>query len=271
MVGQVPPDITREEQDPKKFKTQPWTLYDTVASHSFLLGDVDTPAIGSSDPAINGAGELVFFGAGRTKVSQPQLTNFDKSGELSFGMWVYQIYLMLLMPLVRAEPNNNVPGEAAGMSGPDMLSQAIINWSAMILDLGQEEQMHWPTHRFGAGGGLADQTVGGTTGSVSTPQNGLQVSINVLKLPEPIAMVKGDPVSARIKIAPFVHALIGTVAAPGVGWPLVDYKYSITVPADPPEPPVVYDLPMPPFGVQLGLQGKRVKRTQYGQIPGVPG
>lgn len=269
----MPEDITREEQDPKKFKTQPWTLFDTIASESFLLGDTDNPAIGSPDPAINGNGEMVFFASSRTKSQQGQLTNMDKSGELSFGMWVYQIYLILKMPPMLSKADNNAPDYMANMniSPVQMLCNALINWSVLSMQLGQENQMWWPTHRFGAGGGLADQTLGGMPYGISTQQNGLQRAENVLKLPEPIAMVKGDPLSAVISIHPIVRALLGTPGAPGVGAPLLPYVYSPWEGDPPAPPPMPYELPMPPFSIELGLQGKRVKRTQYGQVPGVTG
>jgi hypothetical protein len=136
------------------------------------------------------------------------------------------------------------------------LAEAIINFGVLQMGLGQEEQMSWPCHRFGGGGGVAQNS-----SQTSLPSNGIPEGPNVLKLPEPIEMPRTQNLSAKIRLAAEVQALIGTVAAPGVGQPLSPYLYGLV------STPTVVSLNQPPFAIQLGLVGRRVKKTQYGQIP----
>jgi hypothetical protein len=95
-------------------------------------------------------------------------------------------------------------------------------------------------------------------------QNGLQFAANVLRLPEPIEMPKTQNFTAKIRLAPEVHELIGTPKNPGVGGPLDKYTLIIPGPSEQ-EPEVAVELPMIPYALELGLVGRRVKLTQYGQ------
>lgn len=101
-------------------------------------------------------------------------------------------------------------------------------------------------------------------GVTNVGQNGIPENANVLKLAEPIEMPRTQNLDVKITIAPEVRAMIGTLAAPGVGTPLVDYDYGVAGGLE----PLVASLPQLPYSVQLGLIGRRVKFTQYGQIPG---
>ena len=103
--------------------------------------------------------------------------------------------------------------------------------------------------------------------------NGVPTGANVLTLPEPISIPRTQNLSARIKLPPEVYEMIGNVAAPGVGSPLQPYNFTyLGVAGEPPVPdPIDVLLQYPPYKVQIGLQGRRVKDTQYGQIaPGAP-
>ena len=82
-----------------------------------------------------------------------------------------------------------------------------------------------------------------------------------MKLPEPIEMPRTQNLNAKIRIAPELFALIGTPAAPGVGSPLIDYVLDVVGDQDP-----TVSLPNPPFAIQIGLVGRRVKDSQYGQV-----
>ena len=103
--------------------------------------------------------------------------------------------------------------------------------------------------------------------AVVVGQNGEQHVSNVLKFPEPISMPRTQNLSAvKLTIAPEARGMIGTPAAPGVGSSLSPYLYG-TTPAAGEDPEVIQTLPQLPFAVQLGLVGRRIKDTQYGQIP----
>lgn len=247
---------------PKQFKSQPWVLFDTIAARSFLLGDTSSAglAIGSQNAAISGSGEITFFsGGGRTVANYPWYTNLDVSSQLAYGLEVWQVYLALMFPTMPDVANigYDITGEPISPPGTVKLAECIINFGVLELQLGQENQASWPCHRFGAGGGLS---LGST--QISNPINGTPEGSNVLKLPEPIEMPRTQNLYAKIKLATEVHALIGTPAAPGVGQPLTDYSYGIEA------TPTVVTRAQPPFAVQIGLVGRRVKKTQYGQIPG---
>jgi hypothetical protein len=251
-------------KNPEAYKSQPWVLFDTIASHSMLMGDnsADGKAIGSEVPSISAGGEIVFFqSSGRTRANMPWFTNLDMAGQLAYGLQVWQVYLAIYFPLQivaqTVDPNATTP---AGVPTGARLAEAILNFGVLQLNLGQEEQIEWPLTRFGAGGGLSMQ--GGSV-AIGAPQNSLPQSMNVMKLPEPIEMVRTQNLNAKIRLAPQVFEVIGSVAAPGVGMPLLDYEFV----SDPTVDPVVtVERRLPPFAIQLGLVGRRVKNTQYGQL-----
>ena len=85
-----------------------------------------------------------------------------------------------------------------------------------------------------------------------------------MELAEAIEMARTQNIDAKLRIDPQVLALIGRVAAPGVGSPLQPYVYSYL---DSEQEVQTVNLPQAPFKVQLGMKGRRVKDTQYGQIP----
>lgn len=245
---------------PKQFKSQPWILYDTVASTSFLLGST-TNAIGATTPAFTAAGEMSFFNSpGRTRSTMPWYTNLDTPGRLSFGIEVWQIYCRIIvpaMPLVPSyDPDNPVSAPTLLNVPPThRLAEAILNYSVLELNLGQELQFQWPTAQFPGGGGLVDGS-----GSFSSVNNGWQVNSNVMKLPEPIEMPNTQNLDAKLKLSTEVRALIGDPATPGVGAPLAAQDYLVAA-GD------TNALQLPPYAVQVGLVGRRVKFTQYGQVP----
>lgn len=245
--------------NPKAFKSQPWVLFDTVVARSFLLGDTTNGlAIGSQTPAVSSSGEITFFNSGRTDANYPWYTNLNVSGQLAYGLEVWQLYLHLMLPTMPDVANigYDITAEPVSPPGPVKLAEAIINFGVLQMRLGQEDQMSWPCHRFGSGGGVAQNS-----SQTSLPSNGVPEGTNVLKLPEPIEMPRTQNLDAKIRLAAEVQALIGTPAAPGVGQPLSPYAYGIV------STPTVVNLPQPPFAIQLGLVGRRVKKTQYGQIP----
>ncbi len=141
--------------------------------------------------------------------------------------------------------------------------EAILNYGVLELNLGQENQTTWPLSRFGAGGGLMVNTAGG----VVVAQNSNPDSYNVMKLPEPIQMVRTQNLDAKIRLAPEVFDMIGSPTVLGVGGELGTYGLT-TVGGT--EPTVVQKV-QPPYAVQLGLVGRRVKDTQYGQVPNAGG
>ena len=252
-------------QNPAAFKSQPWDLFDTITARSFLMGDtVNGKAAGSEVPAISANGEIVFFqSSGRTRANMPWYTNLDVPGQLAYGFQVWQISISVIMPAMVGNQSNNNPGVGDdGVSPVVRLSEALLNYSVLQLNLGQEDQIEWPTSRFPAGGGLSLAVASADDASFQSVNNGVSMASNVLSLPEPIEMGRTQNLSAKIRLAPEVFPLIGSIAAPGVGLALLPYKY--TIPQD--EVPVVVDLPMPQFAIQLNLKGRRVKQTQYGQL-----
>jgi hypothetical protein len=250
---------------PGGFKSQPWVLFDTLAASRFNLGSA-TPAIGGSQPVISSSGEMVFFqSAGRTKATMPWYTNIDQPGQLAYGMEVWQIYLRIMFPskppiqsLDDGEDDAN-----AGPPPPVKLAEAILNYGVLELNLGQEEQTVWPLLAFGGGGGLSVNSGVG----LCVAQNSNPDSYNVMKLPEPIQMERTQNLSAKIRLANEVFNIIGTDAAPGVGSPLEPYVLT----TESGEAPITVSLTQPPYSIQLGLVGRRVKKTQYGQVPNAAG
>jgi hypothetical protein len=250
----------QQQGQPLEFKSQPWILYDTIVSTQFLLG-ATVNAIGSAGPAISSSGEMNFFNSqGRNRAVMPWYTNQDLSGQLSYGLEVWQIYLSFQFPTFTPTQNQGYDlSDNAGVPPTVKLAEAILNFGMLEMDLGQENQLAWPLTRFGAGGGLA---VNAGTVAV-TAQNSIPQNANVMKLPEPIEMPRTQNISAKIRLAPECFPLIGSPAAPGVGAALSPYQYGILTG----ETPVVVPLAQLPFALQLGLVGRRIKKTQYGQIP----
>lgn len=246
-----------------RLKGQPWILYDTVAAPNLLAGG--GLAIGTQIPAISRNGEMTFFSAGRTKAGNPQLTNLDLSGQLSYGFEVWQIYIALQFPTLPPAANNGFsddPGDVlSGIPPTTKLAECFIHYASVQLDLGQEEQVNWPLSRFGAGGGME------ISGDVGVHvNNALPQAQNVLVLPEPIGMVRTQNMDVKIRLSPEAIEMIGTTGSPGVGFPLAPYDYRYQddgVPVD-------VALAELPFAVQVGLVGRRVKQTQYGDVPGEP-
>jgi hypothetical protein len=258
-------------QTPGAFKSQPWVLFDTIASKSFLMGDstADGLAIGSQIPSISSAGEITFFqSSGRTRATMPWYTNLDVAGQLAYGLQVWQIYLNIVFPTM---PNRATTIQDLATVGPAQgpipttirLAEAILNFGVLSMNLGQENQAEWPLSRFGAGGGLALATGGSGSGpgngGMALASNSIPATANVMKLPEPIEMGRTQNLSAKIKLAPEVFDLIGSIAAPGVGSKLGNYFMELPG-------PVLVNRAMMPFQVQLGFVGRRIKDTQYGQV-----
>lgn len=248
------------QSDLKKFKSQPWILYDTVASTTFLLGAA-TNAIGATTPAISASGEIYFFNApGRTRGGTPWYTNLDQPGQLSYGFEVWQVYLHIMVPTMPMATSYDPDNPAMAATQPNVppttrLVESIINFGVLSFELGQENQMEWPCSRFNAGGGIVD-----SASSVSRANNGMPAGSNVLALPEPIEMPRTQNLWAKIRLAAEVQALIGTPATPGVGAPLNTQSYTVAS-GD------TNELQLQPYAIQLGFVGRRIKDTQYGQVP----
>jgi hypothetical protein len=247
-----------------EFKSQPWIVYDTVAAYSFLLGEdrQGLNAINTSGPAINARGEMLFFSStGRTKAQCPWYTNLELVGQLAYGFEAWQVYCHFGFPPWPADADltDDAPSDVGNQSPPSLLAQILIQFSVLELTLGQEPQMQFPLHKFGSGGGLY---LSGASGGV-VPQNSLPQAGNVLKLPEPIEFPRTQNVDAKIRIAPEVHAVIGSPASPGVGCAIADQKVLIGKDQN--------EVPPLPYTVQVGLIGRRVKKTQYGQTPASAG
>lgn len=243
-----------------EFKSQPWKVHDAVVARSFLLGETDNTlfAIGTAGPAINGSGEMLFFAAGRVQANLPWYTSLQQVGSLSYGFEVWQMSISLMLPPVSPIANALDPwaaGPTPATSGMSMLANSLVHFGVMEMDLGQEEQMSWPVVCFGAGGGVYSTA----SNDGANLQNGEPTENNQLKLPEAIMVPRTQPLSAKIRLANEVRALIGTPAAPGVGSPLDVYQYTTAK--------GTFDLEPMPFGVRFVLSGRRIKKTQYGQLP----
>ena len=253
--------MAEEIQSLEKFKSQPWVLFDTVASTSFLVGDVGTPAAGQNTPAISAAGEIDFFqSSNRLAASMPWYTNMDKPAQLSYGMEVWAIYIALLFPKVPVTASFGDRGSlvsAADLIGPSsvqVLGAAIVNFGVLSIRLGQEPQCDWPIHKFPQGGGYE-----GSAG-VDSISNAIPAGANICRLPEPIEMPNTQNISAKIQLSPEAMRTIGNPLAVGVGGQLDPYV-AVTSGS-----PISVDYP--PYAIQLGLVGRRIKDTQYGQIAG---
>lgn len=253
--------MAEEVQQLQKFKSQPWVLFDTVASTSFLVGD-SVEAFGQNTPAISRAGEIDFFqSSSRLAASMPWYTNMDKPAQLSFGMEVWAIYVALLFPKVPSGATFGSAGELAtasdafGPSSVQVLAAAIVNFGVLTIRLGQEPQCDWPIHKFPQGGGYEG---GAGFDSIS---NAIPAGANICRLPEPIEMPNMQNISAKIQLAPEAMLTIGNPLAVGAGGPLDPYVATTTG-----ESPITVDYP--PYAIQLGLVGRRIKETQYGQIAG---
>ncbi len=248
----------------EQFKSQPWIVFDTIAANSFLVGE-NRPehfAKGTAGPAITAAGEMIFFSSGRTQPTQPWYTSLELVGQLSYGFEAWQVYIHFGFPAMPDRLSWN-PYDDSGSSPlinnfGTLLMSAIINYGVLQMDLGQEQQMSWPVNRFGAGGGF---NLGSTTGA-SVGQNSIPSGANIMKLPAPIEIARTQNISAKIRIAPEVLATIGSPSSPGVGSPIDPTGY--TYESEKGEA----DLITLPYTVQLGLVGRRIKKTQYGQVPG---
>lgn len=245
----------------KALKGQPWILYDTVASRSFLAGEKDPAllAIGTSAPAIGADGRMIFFNAGRTKAQPgPFYTNVDAAGLMSYGLEVWGIYCMIVLaaqPTTSGEFGIGVnPNATAGAR----IAESVINGGVLSLDLGQESQVEFPVHRFGAGGGIAVDGI-----QLSLPHNGTTHRSHMMVLPEPVQMPRTQNLTAQIRLSPEALAVLGNPTAPGYGAPFIAETYQIPTTTVPPPDPVKI-LPAP-FMVQIGLVGKRIKKLQYGQ------
>lgn len=248
-----------------QYKGQPWILFDTIVAKSFLVGDTsaDGIAIGSNIPAINAQGEMIFFNApGRNNSNTPWYCNLDQQATLSYGLEVWGAYLLLAFPTM--PPVQNIGYDFTsnpGVPGTVKLAEAILNFSVIELELGQENQTRFPATRFGAGGGLFVNS-----GTVTVlAGNAMPQGANVLVFPEPIEMPRTQNLAAKLRMSPAAMAIIGAPApgVPGVGTALSPYAYGVSGG----ETPVVNNLAQLPFSVQLGLIGRRIKMTQYGQIP----
>ena len=252
-----------EEYTLPPFKSQPWVVYDTVAARSYLLGENDSDffAFGTPDPAISVQGEMFFFTAGRKHSKEPWYTSLSLVGQLSYGFVAWQIYLYVAMPIWPSAANNDgfSSGSVQEVAGTTMLAHSIINFGVLQMKLGQEQQTSWKCHRFGTGGGFHI----GTPAGIQNPLNGRPNWDNVLALPEPIEIARTQNLDAKIRLAPEVFDLIGSPAAPGVGVRLNDYLLILNGPNGLEETAVQ---PVP-FITQLGFRGRRIKKTQYGQLP----
>ena len=285
-----------EEQTPEE-KTQPWVVYDTVVSPSFLLGDTRQGylANGTQGPAITENGEMHFMtSGGRSRSNAPWYTNLELNGQLAYNFEAWQVYVFFAFPPMLSipsnvsnpwgSPSNEAPvlleeksekkrtplasvmaasgGFQPGIAPTILLMHAILNFGVLELNLGQENQFQWPLHRFGAGGGM---TVNGLGALAQAAQNAMPDGANMMKLPEPVEIPKNQNLDAKIRLAPEVRALIGNMEAPGVGTPLMPYEYTFADPIDPKAPLRTVKLKQAPYGIQLGLVGRRAKNVQYGQ------
>lgn len=251
-----------------QFKKQPWIIYDTVAAHSFLIGDTSDQgrAQGTQNPALNQNGEMIFFGVGgRDKANTPELTNMDAS-LLSVGLEIWKLGIEFKFPLMEGIHNTGFdPDLVPGVNGPTKLIESIVNWGIFSLDAGQEEQMAWPLTSIGSAGGLwiTDNV------SIMNGQNGPPDVDKGMRLPEPIAIERTQVLKAKIRVGPQAHNMIGTWAPAatranwGVGQPLENYLYYST-PIPPSEDPTEHSLQQNPYAIQVKLWCQRVKREQYG-------
>ncbi len=253
-----------------QFKSQPWVVFDTVAARSFLVGEDRSEffAFGTNNPAINRRGELLFFTQGRTEANAPWYTSLELVGQLSYGFEAWQVYCHFGMPPwpANSDLSDSKPsGDDFAQSPPALLTQLIMNYGVLQLNLGQEQQLSFPVHRFGSGGGFYSTGSGGIVGQNGWPQAG-----NVLKLPEPIEIARTQNLDAKIRLAPEILEIIGFPPGgdAGVGCPIGDLLVNFQTDESKTDS---NDVPTPPYTVQVGLIGRRIKKTQYGQVPNSPG
>lgn len=250
-------------EDLKEFKSQPWVIFDTIASYSFLVGETDPAlqAFNTGAPAISSRGEMIFFAAGRTEAQAPWYTSTELVGQLSYGFEAWQVFLYLGLPVYPSSSSNTpIASGAAGQVSPmTILANCILNFGVLEMRLGQEEQMDFPCTRFGAGGGLRI----GSASAAQLASNGVPEGSNVLALPDAIDIARTQNLDARIRLADEVLPIIGNNTTPGVGLQQNNYLYT----AGPNPPDDDADTPPLPMMVRLGFIGRRVKKTQYGQLP----
>ncbi len=216
--------------------------------------DADVDAAGSANPAVSAQNTIIFFqGAGRTRATMPWFTNLDVPGQLAYGLEVWQIYFALLFPRVPATMSQGQV--AAADIGPSTVSQyesTLLQFGELEVELGQENQMKWPLSRFGQGGGLYNSSLINGAGT-----NSRQDAINVLELAEPIQMPRTQNFNAVIRIAPEVQDVLTALGGPLPSLSL--WNESLDTPAN-------ITVPQLPYALQIGFMGRRVKKTQYGQI-----
>lgn len=246
-------EADKQAEEFKQFKTQPWILFDTIVSTDFRPGSA-TDAVGSANPAISAQNSIIFFqGAGRTRAQMPWYTNLDVPGQLSYGLEVWQIYFALKMP--RVPPLMTQGQTATANLGPSTVAQlesTILQFGELEVELGQENQMKWPLTRFGQGGGLYNSSL--LTGAGT---NARQDAVNVLNLAEPVQMPRTQNFNATIRIAPEVGTVLTALGAP---------LPALTLWNESLDPPANITVPQLPYALELGFVGRRIKKTQYGQI-----
>jgi hypothetical protein len=198
---------------------------------------------------------MVFFASGRTKQAPgPFYSNLDQPATLAYGFEVWAIYLAIMLPQRWTDVYvAGVPTPAPSQTLK--LAELLIQGTVLNMQLGQESQVEFPVHRFGAGGGIWSPS----GGSVYAAVNGDPIRTHVMVLPEPIEMPRTQALAAEIRFSPQALATLGSVAVPGVGRVLAAYPYLNL------DTPPAVTTPDMPFQVQLGLIGKRIKRAQYGQ------
>lgn len=248
------------------FKGQAWVLYDTVASASYLVGGLEpnigqVNAIGSQNPAINAQGEMGFFDQGRTRNAPGVFyTNMDLDGQLSYGMEVWAIYLSTMFPTIRLWLDDGAGGFLSAFHRTTKLAEAILHYSSMAVRLGQEfDQILAPAHKYGSGGHLVSSDL------VTNPQNSMPSRQSVLVLPEPIEMPRTQNLSVRVNLSAEALTTIGNNAAPGVGLSMANIAETLV---DQGGNNVNIDVRELPYATQVGFIGRRIKRTQYGQVGG---
>lgn len=248
------------------FKGQPWLLYDTIAASSYLLGGIEPNigqvfAIGTNGPAITQQGTMGFFDQGRTR-SNPGVfyTNMDQQATLAYGMEVWAIYLSVMVPTIRLWEDDGAGGFASVFHRVTKLAEALLHFGAMHVRLGQEfDQILAPNSKFGGAGHLVSSDL------LANPINGLPHRQHTMVLPEPIEMPRTQNLSVEIELAPEAQTLIGTSTAPGVGLSMPRIGETLV---DAGGNNVAIDVADLPYATQVGLIGRRIKHTQYGQTAG---
>jgi hypothetical protein len=184
----------------------------------------------------------------------PWFTNLDVPGQLAYGLEVWQIYFALLNPRV---PPLMQQGQITSPSdvGPSTVMQfesTLLQFGELEVELGQENQMKWPLSRFGQGGGVYNSSLVNGAGT-----NSRQDAANVLNLAEPIQMPRTQNFNAVIRIAPEAGPILTALGGPLPSLKL--WNESLDTPGD-------ITVPQLPYALQIGFVGRRIKKTQYGQI-----